>query len=183
MKIACIAWGALVWKPGVLRCSGACQVGGPSLPLEFARTSQDGRLTLVLLDGAPAVPTRYVELAYATGEQAQEALAGREGSGIESIGLWPGPEPKYPVGASVIASWAMEKGFDAVVWTALRPKFRGVFGQVPDNADAVLDYLRQLDPETSALAREYITRAPAEVRTPYREVIEAELGWLPVGDG
>ncbi len=43
-----------------------------------------------------------------------------------------------------------------------------------------MDYLRELDDETAAKAREYICRAPAEVRTPYRQVIEAELGWVPV---
>lgn len=181
MRIACIGWGSLVWKPGVLHCAGPWQMGGPSLPIEFARTSQDGRLTMVLLDGAPLVPTRFVELSYATAEQAQEALAGREGSGVESIGLWPGPEPKYPVGATAIAEWAAAGGFDAVVWTALRPKFRGVFEQVPENADDVLSYLRELDEETMARAREYVSKAPPELRTPYRAVIEAELGWLPSG--
>jgi hypothetical protein len=179
MRIACIGWGSVVWKPGVLHCAGAWAAGGPELPVEFARTSQDGRLTLVLLDGAPPVPTRFVELSYATAEQAQEALAGREGSGVESIGLWPGPEPKYPVGAAAVAAWAATSGFDAVVWTALRPKFRGVFGQVPAGADDVIRYLRELDDETAARAREYVCNAPAEVRTPYRAAIEAELGWLP----
>ena len=181
MRIACIGWGSVVWKPGVLHCAGPWRPGGPSLPIEFARTSQDGRLTLVLLDGAPSVPTRFVELSYATAEQAQEALAGREGSGVESIGRWPGPEPKYPVGAAAIAEWGAFHGFDAVVWTALRPKFRGVFGQIPQDADDVLRYLRGLDEETSARAREYVTNASAELRTPYRAVIEAELGWLPAG--
>jgi hypothetical protein len=180
MRIACIGWGSVVWKPGVLRCAGPWQAGGPSLPIEFARTSQDGRLTLVLLEGAPSVPTRFAELSYATAEQAQEALAGREGSGVESIGLWPGLAPKYPVGAAVIAAWGASSGFDAVVWTALRPKFRGVFGLVLEDAEAVVRYLRELDEQTSALAREYICNAPAEVRTPYRAVIEAELGWLPL---
>lgn len=181
MRIACIGWGSVVWRPGVLHCTGAWQRGGPSLPLEFARTSQDGRLTLVLLEGAPSVPTRFVELSYATGEQAQEALAGREGSGVESIGLWPGPGPKYPVGAETIAAWGAGSGFDAVVWTALRPKFRGVFGLVPEGAEDVLSYLRELDDETSARAREYVCNAPEEVRTPYRAIIEAELGWRPAG--
>jgi len=127
------------------------------------------------------VPTRFVELSYATAEQAQEALAGREGSGVESIGLWPGPEPKYAVGAVAIGAWGAATGFDAVVWTALRPKFRGVFGQAPRDVDDVLLYLRELDEETLARAREYVSYAPVEVRTPYRAAIEAEFGWLPAG--
>jgi hypothetical protein len=173
----------VVWKPGVLHCAGPWQAGGPHLPIEFARTAQDGRLTLVLLDGAAPVPTRFVELSYASAEQAQEALAGREGSGVESIGLWPGPEPKYAVGAAAIAEWSAASGFDAVVWTALRPRFRGVIDQVPEDADAVIRYLSELDEETSARAREYVCNAPAELRTPYRAAIEAALGWRPAGKG
>jgi len=182
MKIVCIGWGSLVWKPGVLHCTGPWQAGGPELPVEFARTSQDGRMTLVLTEGAPPVPTRWVELGYAKAEQAQEALAGREGSGIESIGLWPGPAPKNTTGAEAIAAWAKGLGVDAVVWSALKPKFLGVFGQVPENAEAVLAYLRGLEGDTLDKAREYVTRAPADVRTPFRAAIEAELGWLPSED-
>ena len=177
MKIGCIGWGSLVWDPRALHCAGPWQRGGPLLPVEFARTSKDGRLTLVLLNGAQPVATRFVELAYDTAEQAQECLAGREGSGVESIGLWPGPEPRYAVGAAAIAEWGAANGFDAVVWSALRPKFRGVMDLVPSNAGAVLDYLRELDSETAARAREYVRKAPAEVRTPFRAAIEAELGW------
>lgn len=179
MKIVCIGWGSLVWRPGVLHCTGPWQPGGPELPVEFTRTSQDGRMTLVLTEGAPPVPTRWVELGYAKAEQAQEALAGREGSGIESIGLWPGPAPKNATGAQAIADWAQAQGVDAVVWSALKPKFLGVFGQVPENAEAVVAYLRSLEGEKLDKAREYVMRAPADVRTPYRAVIEAELGWLP----
>lgn len=179
MRIACIGWGSLVWKPGVLRCLGPWQSRGPELPIEFTRTSQDGRLTLVLTEGAAPAPTRFVALGYATAEQAQEALAGREGSGIDSIGLWPGPAPKNTVGAEAIAAWGQVNGFDAVVWTALKPKFAGVIGQAPADAEAVLAYLRELDLDTLQRAREYIVRAPAEVRTPFRAAIEAGLGWLP----
>jgi hypothetical protein len=182
MRVACIGWGSIVWKPGVLHCRGEWQPGGPELPVELARTSQDGRLTLVLLDGVAPVPTRFVELAYNTAEQAQEALAGREGSGVESIGLWPGPAPKHAVGAAAIAAWSETQGFDAVVWTALKPKFRGEFGRVPSGSDDVLDYLRGLDAETMARAREYVCRAPAEVRTSYRAAIENEFGWRPEED-
>ncbi|MGM9485037.1 hypothetical protein ACS5PN_27860 [Roseateles sp. NT4] len=43
----------------------------------------------------------------------------------------------------------------------------------------MIDYLRELDEETSARAREYVCNAPAELRTPYRAAIEAALGWRP----
>jgi len=180
VKIVCIGWGALVWKPDVLRCKQAWQLGGPALPLEFARTARDGRLVLVLTEAVVPSPTRWVELDYATPEQAQEALAGREASGPDSIGLWPGPEPRHAVGAADIARWAAEQGVDAVVWSALKPRFLGEFGRVPSDADEVLDYLRGLDAETQARARDYVVRAAAEVRTPWREAIEQALGWLPV---
>jgi hypothetical protein len=180
MKIVCIGWGSLIWKPGVLHCLGPWQAGGPDLPIEFARTSQDGRLTLVLTEGTAAMPTQWVELGYAKPEQAQEALAGREGSGIDSIGLWPGPAPKNAVGAERIADWAQAQGIDAVVWTALKPKFDGVFGQPPQSADAAVSYLRQLDGQTLDKAREYVMRAPVDMRTAFRAAFEAQLGWLPL---
>lgn len=179
MRIACIGWGSLVWNPGALHLAGPWQKGGPHLPIEFARTSKDGRLTLVLLEGAAAAPTRFVDLAYNSPEQAQECLAGREGSGVEAIGLWPGPPPKYSVGTDAIAEWAQTNEYDAVVWTALRPKFRGSFDEAPKDAEDVLDYLRGLSDETSARASEYVRKAPPEVRTAYRAVIESALGWLP----
>lgn len=179
MKIVCIGWGSLVWKPDVLRCKGPWQTGGPHLPLEFARTSRDGRLTLVLTADGARCPTRWVELDYATPAQAQEALAGREASGPDSIGLWPGPEPKHEVGAADIAQWAAAQGVDAVVWTALKPRFLGEFGRVPTGPDEALDYLRGLDAETQAKAREYVQRACADQRTTIREAIEQQLGWLP----
>jgi hypothetical protein len=177
MKIVCIGWGSLIWNPGVLRCVGPWHVGGPELPVEFARTSKDGRLIPVLTPDATPVPTRFVELQYHTAEQAQEALAGREGCGIESIGLWPGPAPKNAIGAAAIAEWAASSGIDAVVWTALKPKFLGVFGQAPDGAESVIRYLRQLDAETLDKVRDYVSRAPAELRTSFRAAIEAEFGW------
>lgn len=178
MRIGCIGWGSLIWKPGVLRCVGDWQASGPELPLEFARTSRDGRLTLALVTGATPVPTKWVELDYFTAEQAQEALAGREGCRAEFIGLWPSYSPKHDVGAAAIADWASAAGFDRVVWTALPPKFDNVNGAVPKDAATVLAYLNTLEGETLERAREYVTRAPSEVRTPFRSAIEAELGWV-----
>jgi len=136
-------------------------------------------LTLALVPGAAPAPTRWAYLDYFTAEQAQEALAGREGCRAEFIGLWPGATPKHDVGAAVIADWAKSTGLDAVVWTALPPKFDGVNGAVPKDAETALAYLSKLDGETLERAREYVVRAPSEVRTPFRTAIEAVLGWLP----
>lgn len=177
MRIACIGWGSLVWSPGVLRCKGEWQLDGPRLPLEFARTSKDGRLTLVLTDGAAAVQSLWTELDYADPESAKAALQGREATGPLSVGLWPGPAPRYALGAADIAAWAQGKALDAVVWTALPPKFAGVDRKAPDSAQAAVDYLRGLDAAAAAKAREYVQEAPSQIRTAFRAAFEEQLGW------
>ena len=37
MKIALLAWGSLIWKPGTLHITGHWNTGGPVLPIEFSR--------------------------------------------------------------------------------------------------------------------------------------------------
>lgn len=176
MKIACLGWGSLVWNSGVLRCLGDWRTDGPELPLEFARTSRDKRLTLVLTLGARPVPSLWTELDYPSPEHAQEALAGREGCELPLIGCWPGYTPRHRLGADAIAKWAGERGFEAVVWTALSPKFGERAGQAPASAEDAVAYLLQLDAEAKARAREYIERAPAQVQTTFRPALQAALG-------
>jgi hypothetical protein len=176
-RVACIGWGSLVWNPGELRCVGDWQPDGPALPVEFARTSQDGRLTLVLTDGTTTVPTLWVELDYASVQAARDALRVRERTASRFVGLWPGPVPAHSVGAEAIASWALDRMLDAVVWTALPPKFQGQDGQSPGSADAAVEYLRSLNGEALAKAREYVERAPVQIQTPYRRAFDAQLGW------
>jgi hypothetical protein len=148
------------------------------LPLEFARTSRDGRLTIVLTAGAPLVPSLWVELDYATAEVAKAALAGREGSAFHTIGCWPNATPKYSVGTAEVTAWAKAKGLDAVVWTALQPKFRDTVGCAPESADVAIEYLRQLSPRAAVAAREYVERTPTQVQTPFRRAFEEQLGWV-----
>lgn len=137
----------------------------------------DGRLTLVLTAEAAPVVSLWAELDYATAEGARGALAGREGCDVHAIGLWPDAIPKYDIGASEVAAWAKSKGLDAVVWTALQPKFDNVTGKAPDTAGAAVEYLRRLSPEATAAAREYVERVPAQIRTPFRASFEEHLGW------
>jgi hypothetical protein len=69
---------------------------------------------------------------------------------------------------------------DAVLWTALGPKFGGQNGVAPENAAAAVAYLQGLDGDAAARAKEYVTQAPAQVRTAFRVAFEAELGWFAV---
>jgi hypothetical protein len=48
MKIACIGWGSLIWDNGNLDSKGDWQNDGPMIPVEFARQSKNGRITLVI---------------------------------------------------------------------------------------------------------------------------------------
>lgn len=177
MKIAGIGWGSLVWKPGELRCVGPWHEDGPALPLEFARTSRDGRLTLVLCEGTALVPSLWSQLDYLSPEVARAALAAREGCDLATIGLWSTATPGHGVGAELVAAWALANKFDAVVWTALPPKFHDVRGLAPETAEVAVEYLKKLDPRARELAREYVERAPAQIRTQFREAFELHLGW------
>ena len=176
MKIAVIGWGSLVWAPDSLKLRGEWQSNGPTLPVEFARTSKNGRLTLVLTPGARPVPTLWARLDCATVEDAREALRLREGTSAPWIGSWPGPAPRHALGTAEISAWAEAQGLDAVVWTALRPRFRSQDDLAPSEAEAIA-YMRSLDDAAGPLAREYVERAPAQVETAYRRAFEQELGW------
>jgi hypothetical protein len=114
-------------------------------------------------------------LNYKTGEAAQAALAGREGAGIHAIGLWPGQSPKHDCGSAEIALWGEESGFDAVIWTALRPRFGGVDGAAPQDAVVAAAYLATLTGEARVRAGEYVRQAPGQVRTVFRAALEATL--------
>lgn len=138
---------------------------------------------MVLTPGARPVPALWTELDYPSAEQAQEALAGREGCELPLIGCWPGYTPRHRVGADAIAKWTSDRGFDAVVWTALSPKFGERAGQAPDSAEAAASYVLQLDAEAQARAREYIERAPAQVQTAFRPALLEALGRPPSEPG
>jgi hypothetical protein len=60
MIIACLGWGSLVWNPGDLPISSAWRSDGPTIPVEFTRQSDNGRITLVITDAAPEVAVLWV---------------------------------------------------------------------------------------------------------------------------
>jgi hypothetical protein len=114
--------------------------------------------------------------------EALEALRKREGipkSNVTShIGRWEqgNTPPALIVG---LPRWAESRGIDAVLWTALPPKFRDVDERVP-TINEVLSYLSDLTGRVRDDAERYIRLAPRQIDTPYRRKIEAALGWTPL---
>jgi hypothetical protein len=85
MNIAVLGWGSLIWCPGSLRIKTKWHSNGPCLPIEFARISNDGRLTLVIHPSAPKVRTYWALSELDELQQARVNLANREGTSIGSI--------------------------------------------------------------------------------------------------
>jgi hypothetical protein len=180
--IVCLGWGSLIWRPENLALEEpiAWHRDGPVLPVEFARKSQKSRLvTLVLMDEGPAVPLLWAEMTNRNVDEARSHLAKREGTSDGWIGCYSSADSFPHIEA--ISAWARAKDIDGVVWTALPPRF-DADDEVP-SAEQVVMYLRSLDEETRAKAEEYVRKAPLQIRTPYRAIIERDLGWTPLVAG
>lgn len=178
VSIACLGWGSLVWNPDGLPVA-EWKRDGPSLPIEFARQSRNGRLTLVLLEDGERMPVLHGILRVSDLDAAITALSNREDCAKRRIGYWAASgAPSFFHHAEAVAGWAQNRTLDAVIWTALPPKFAGVDGRIPTEIEAI-SYLSALEEHPQRLAEEYIRRAPAQIRTPYRRAFEQHLGWSP----
>lgn len=181
MKIVFLAWGSLVWNPNGLKISGNWLEDGPQLPIEFARISNGKRLTLVIYPKAREVRTLW---AYAARENLYESiceLAKREGTSTRNIGfLSLSDEIKHSRFSDYILqnirSWAQQKKIDAVIWTDLPSNFKKVRKRdiTPSN---IVEYLKSLNVSQSRDAEIYVRRAPKQIKTQLRSIIEKEFGW------
>jgi hypothetical protein len=179
-SIACLGWGSLIWDPRALPIRRPWFTDGPLLPIEFARQSKDNRITLVIvptnLAEVACVRTLWALMVTPSLDIAREKLAKREGA--DEIGCWPDNVLPKEL-AETVEVWAGEKGLDAVVWTALPPRFDKKDGRMP-GVDEVLQHLRGLASEKWKRAEEYVRRTPVQIDTEYRRRIECELGWTPI---
>ena len=175
-KIACLGWGSLIWNAGELPVA-EWREDGPSLPIEFARRSKNGRVTLVIAPGAAEVTVLWTRLDVGDLEEAITLLAKREGCPPHRIGHWPGPAS---VGSNAIGAWAEERGLSGIVWTALPANWNQTAGRVPTLAELV-GYLRTLEGDTAAAAEHYIRSAPPQIQTGLRPNLEAALSDLSKG--
>jgi hypothetical protein len=165
-----------------LRTVGDWILDGPTLPIEFSRISEKGRLTLVIdeLNGTP-VPARSIRSRCATLDEAIDNLRMREGArsskGVGFADLRNGSNSptaiaKRRASTEIIAKWGESKGADAVIWTAIGPRWPldGSF-----SVEAAAQYVVELGEPLRSEAHEYIKKAPAEVITPVRKRFEELL--------
>jgi hypothetical protein len=112
--------------------------------------------------------------------QARESLRDREQITAKEwaplIGLWRRGDPA-PATIIDLPSWAEGRGVEAVIWTALGPKFAGKDEGLSPSVEEVIAYLGALSGSQRDHAKEYIVRTPGQIDTEYRRRIEAALRW------
>jgi hypothetical protein len=189
MKIAILGWGSLIWQPKELAYNKTFgwQKDGPILPIEFARISKDGRLTLVITENGTKVPVLFTLSNYHNLEEAVLNLAVREGSGRNSIGSYCKNKDTFSSKfrfEDELKNWIKNTGFDAVIWTNLGENWNiknekgDIIRQI--EPERRIEYLKELKGNTSAIAEEYIRRTPIEINTDFRKEIETTLNWTPI---
>lgn len=193
MNIALLAWGSLIWEPRGLALVSTWELCGPEMPLEFSRVSlsRGGALTLVI-DAVHGVllPASVAISAFQTLDEAIENVGEREGGGPGCVGYvkcyeqtWRSRQP--PSIISRIATWGRTYGFGAVIWTDLEPNFAALdktqFSDsepfAPFTVEHAQRYLHGLRAPGDALARAYISKAPAHIETPLRQRLASDP-WL-----
>jgi len=186
-RTAVLGWGSLIWCPQNLHIIGEWFRDGPYLPIEFARVSKDKRLTLVLFPSAEKVKVlwTYMNRGLDLGE-AIENLRERERTTGERIGFLEVSCRRercnvVPEVIGDIERWAHEKSVDAVIWTDLPSNFEERT-RIKFTEQNVVKYLENLQEAEKRRAEEYIRRAPRQIRTKMRRVIEERLGWTYGGN-
>lgn len=178
MNIACLGWGSLIWDPRTLPIARQWFKDGPLVPVEFARQSADGRITLVIERMAAPVRVLWAVMLSKELQPAKEALREREGitgtNWTSRVGSWQRGDAA-PDSIPALPDWAQANGLDAAVWTALGPRFNG--RETVPTADQVVQYLQALTGTMRDYAERYVRCAPRQIDTEYRRRIEAELGW------
>ena len=186
MEIAVIAWGSLIWCPGSLGIKTKWRSDGPRLPIEFARISQDGRLTLVILPGAEDQPVYWALSEFDSLDDACRNLKEREGSASKDVhwlraeGQAAAEIPEMVI-ESVRGWLAAREKLDAAIRTGLTTNWLKKRGQDFTPEDAIR-YLKELESEQDRAAsaynraRKYVKNTPSLIQTNVRRAMQQE-GW------
>lgn len=182
VSIAILGWGSLLWdkSPQFDEHHGCWKCDGPELPIEFSRVSKtrSGALTLVIdpLSGAKC-RVAYTKSKRRDPEDAICDLRCREGTVRRNIGscFMDGSRSQSNDATSLCAirTWAAKKAFDVVVWTDLQPDFAEKVGR-PFSVPNAIAYISTLHTAGRSRAIEYVRLAPAFVKTPLREALQAQ---------
>jgi hypothetical protein len=183
MKIACLGWGSLIWRPEGLLIQRQWFQDGPYLPIDFLRQSKDGRLTLVIHEPSKVVRTLWALMDTSDLNTAKTSLQIREGIAKDNIDKHIGVlkvADNYDTDMlNEIKEWAVKLKLDAVIWTSLGPKFKKEDMRVP-TIDEALEHLRNLPARERLNAEEYIRRTPIQIDTIFRQRFEKEFNWTPM---
>ena len=191
MRIAILGWGSLLWEGGFEfdRWHGPWEFDGPTLKLEFSRISETRlkALTLVIdIDHGVETAVAWCLTKRTTLADAICDLRAREGTTIDNVGRAAiTPEAgslKHDSPEDAIATWAITKNLEAVIWTALESNFQEKTRQ-PFSVGAAVSHLKTLTPEGKVKAAEYIWRAPEFVKTPVRIALQKEPWFSEAGGG
>lgn len=187
MKIAILGWGSLIWDPRNLEIDKSQGKNGwfddgPMLPIEFARISKDGRLTLVIVPGNKEVQTLYAISKFNVLDQSILNLAVREGCVQTKIGLFVKANFKFQSRSIEIQlnieRWISEhQEIDAVIWTDLTENFLEIT-RIPLTEENAVNYLNDLPLGIKVKAEQYIRRAPSTIDTSIRKSVEKLLHWF-----
>jgi hypothetical protein len=181
MRIAVLIWGSLWWDRRELSINNeGWFYDGPSLPIEFARVSGGGRLTLVIKPSWDVVTTLYAISSFSTLAHAIENLRLRENTIEQNIGYYNFLTAEHRIGRSedkmigYLLDWKATHKIDAVIWTDLPPNFTNRTG-LPFNLPNNRRYFGTLTPDELASAKEYITKAPQQIITRFRSDMQKSL--------
>ncbi|MGB9067522.1 MAG: hypothetical protein WCC21_03035 [Candidatus Acidiferrales bacterium] len=180
MQIAILGWGSLIWCPGSLQIKSCWHRDGPDLPIEFARVSKDGRLTLVIHAGSEDQQTLWAAAVSDDVEVVRESLRAREETGARFI--------HSATVAGVFSDGVGKEVRDSIEnWLKARPGLKGcVWTGLPSNwketrhsdfsVTGAVEYLNNLlEPSR---AREYIQNTPRQIQTTVRGAVRKKLQWL-----
>jgi hypothetical protein len=152
---------------------------GPALPVEFARISKDGRLTLVIRPGSTDQRTLWAAAVSEDINAVRQNLREREGADSLSIhSATAGGQFSNGVSNEVreaITGWLGDhRELAGCVWTGLSSNWSEKEGS-DFSAESAIRYLRGL--EDPARAQEYIQNTPEQIQTAVRAAAREQLRW------
>ena len=180
-----IGYGSLIWDLDDLapHVEGQWSLyAGPRLPLEFSLVSAKRRRGLALVidhEHGQSCPSCIISSSRNTIEKVVQDLAARERTSDQNIGFIErnsrAVRSRSVTTLATVRNWLGKTDYDGAIWTDGAPNFESVLGVEFSVATAVA-HLRNLEGESAAEAKRYITLAPDKVDTPLRRAL-SELSW------